>query len=308
MSAKVKVSGAWKDSEIRVKVSGAWKNVEKGFVKVAGVWEAFLDAVLVAWDLQGATYSSNFLDLSGETTNTSGFFLSSDDSKLYVIDYNAEIVRQYTLSTPGDITTTDFLTLSTYDFSSENNTVSKIYNTISFSPDGTKMYIGATITNDIAQYTLSTAWDVTTASFDFYSEDILDQPGFFENLHDFTLSNDGLVLYILDANYGRIKQLDVVNAFDISDLTQSSDEFLANPINKFFIKPDGTKMYYRTDTTIRQYTLSTPGDITTASYDAVDFNYTSIDTDINTIHFKSDGTKMYLGSEVSDTIYEIDLV
>ena len=34
-----------------------------------------------------------------------------------------------------------------------------------FKPDGTKMYVGGYAGDDMNEYTLSTAWDISTASF-----------------------------------------------------------------------------------------------------------------------------------------------
>ena len=84
-------------------------------------------------------------------------------------------------------------------------------------------------------------------------------------------------------------------------------------ISNFYITPDGTKVYFTFGSIsvsgIRYYTLSTPWDITTATFQS----YTDTGPPlyyVTGIWFKDDGTRMYLGESngVNDNnIYEYNL-
>jgi sugar lactone lactonase YvrE len=57
----------------------------------------------------------------------------------------------------------------------------------------------------------------------------------------------------------------------------------------YFLSPDGTSMFVagNANDAIYQYTLSTPWDITTSTYTASTFNFSSIEGSVNGITFNS---------------------
>ncbi|MCH7883494.1 tail fiber domain-containing protein [Patescibacteria group bacterium] len=81
----------------------------------------------------------------------------------------------------------------------------------------------------------------------------------------------------------------------------------ASPQGVFF-KPDGTKMYIVgfTDDEVNEYDLSTPWDISTASFNQL-FDVSGEDTAPRDMFFKPDGTKMYITGSTGDKVYEYDL-
>jgi hypothetical protein len=117
-----------------------------------------------AYDI--STLSSSYTSwYSGETTSCWGFDFKSDGTKFYVVNQSNDHVYQYSLSTPWDLST------ESYDGDSERKNVSSQSpqpSGVTFSADGTKMFIADDTYNSekVYQYTLSTAWDVSTASYD----------------------------------------------------------------------------------------------------------------------------------------------
>jgi len=83
-----------------------------------------------------------------------------DGSRIYTADQNSDSIIQYNLSTPWDIT--NWSSAGSFDVSARGSQAASF----EFSSDGTKMYIGEESTELIDQYSLSTPWDVTTASYD----------------------------------------------------------------------------------------------------------------------------------------------
>jgi DNA-binding beta-propeller fold protein YncE len=176
-----------------------------------------------------------------------------------------------------------------------------------FKTDGTKMYVVGQTGDDVNEYDLSTAWDVSTASF---------VTNFSVASQDTTLSGlffraDGVKLYVIGRGSDGVYEYDLSSAWDISTSTYLQTFSVAsqetNPSGVFF-KTDGTKMYVTgtTNDAVNEYDLSTAWDISTASYNQ-NFSVLSQDTLSNDVFFKPDGTAMYMAGAVSDNIFEYSL-
>lgn len=112
----------------------------------------------ISGDISSASYTGNSFSVSGQMSQLTGLGLNSDGTKLYVSASDFKIF-EYTLSIPWDISSASylgsFLTLSTG--------VHYYTNGMEFSNDGTKVYIPSPA--DIAIYTLSTPWDITSGTY-----------------------------------------------------------------------------------------------------------------------------------------------
>jgi hypothetical protein len=110
------------------------------------------------FDVSTATYSQNF-SVSAQDTNPRGIAFNTDGTKMFIVGLSGQDVNEYTLGTGFDVSTASFTQL----FSVSAQEVSPIG--IAFNADGTKMFICGTGGNDVNEYTLSTGFDVSTASF-----------------------------------------------------------------------------------------------------------------------------------------------
>jgi sugar lactone lactonase YvrE len=110
-----------------------------------------------AWDISTASYDNVQLN-TGLNPNT--FFLAPDGTKLYSL--STTTVFQYALSTPWLISsgTLD----KSYDFSASTNPAETNGIGLAFSQDGSKMFIVGAVQKFIYEFSLSTNWDVSTAS------------------------------------------------------------------------------------------------------------------------------------------------
>ena len=177
------------------------------------------------------------------------------------------------------------------------------------SPDGLNMYVNGSTGDDVNQYTLSTAWDVSTASFvrlfSTAAQDTSPQDVFFKP--------DGLSMFIMGATNDTVYQYTLSSAFNISTASYASKSFSVtsqetSPLGLWF-KPDGTVMYVigsATDTAY-QYNLGTAWDVSTASYASISFNVTTQDSGPAQINLNSDGTKMWILGSTGDDITEYAL-
>jgi hypothetical protein len=182
---------------------------------------------------------------------------------------------------------------------------------IDFNADGTKMYMIGLSTLDVYQYSLSTAFDLSTASYDSVSVAI-DLSGTATSPMDVKFSSDGTKMYV-HSNFNTIYQWNLSTAFDLSTASYSNISFSVasqtNSTRGFRFNPDGTKMYI-TDggpETVYQYSLSTAWDLSTASYDNVSFSSSSETDDLIDVSFNTDGTKMYLLSRFDQIFYQYTL-
>jgi len=111
-----------------------------------------------AWDLSTANYVY-VLDISAQESSPMGIFFKEDGVKMYIVGEGGDEVNQYTLGTAWNVETAS--ATSVFSIASEEITPRGL----AFSADGTKMYVTGSAGVDINQYTLSTAWDITTASY-----------------------------------------------------------------------------------------------------------------------------------------------
>ena len=261
------------------------------------------------WNISGATYDSKSVSVSSYETTPEGLFFRPDGTRFYVIGSDNDTLIQFNLSTAWDISTATFSKQTAANFLSAGGGAP----TASwFNPDGTKMFLLNWATRRaIYQYSLSTAWDIATLSYDsVYGEHQANGT----NTLDMYFKSDGTKVYTLSLTGNIIYQHSLSTAWDISTISYDSKSFAVGTQDSatrgFYFKDDGTKLYTTGSTNDRvyQYSLSTAWDISTASYDSVFFSVSSQDGTPRAIFFKPDGAKMYMMGSTTDTVYQYSTV
>ena len=256
----------------------------------------------LGWRLADGFYTEVSLDTSSEDILPRGMFFKPDGTKMYVMGLTNDSVYQYTLSTAWDLNTATYDTVS-FSVTSESTAVGDLF----FSTDGTKMYVLGQVPADVFQYTLSTAWDLSTASYDTVSLDVSTEAtsplGLF-------FKPDGTKMYVMDNTTDDVFQYTLSTAWDLSTASYDTVSFSTttqdtSPLG-FAFSVDGTKMYLSgsDNDSVYQYSLSTAWDLSTASYDTVAFDVSTEDTSPNAIFFSNDGTKMYMSGRVTFEVYQ----
>ena len=264
-----------------------------------------------AWDISTATYDSKSFSVASQESLPRGFAFKSDGTKVYIVGATSDAVFQYSLSTAWDVSTGtyDSVTLSV---SGQDTGPSDIF----FKPDGTKMYILGTTGRDINEYNLSTAWDLSTASYSQVSSSIStyeDAPnGMF-------FKSDGLKLYIIGGNGDEVNEFSLSTAWDVSTISHvglfsvSSQE--TNPLG-FTFKPDGTKMYIVGSINDTIYQYSTGSTVTTGSFDlstgnyftdtpSADVEYTFSNAgDVQSFQLEVTGNQSVVGYDLANAAYD----
>lgn len=103
-------------------------------------------------------------------------------------------------------------------------------------------------------------------------------------------------------------------AWDLANAVYDSKSFAVTTQNSLprtiRFKSDGSKMYMQGNTAstdaIYQYSLSTPWDISTASYDSVSFSTSAQNDSATAMDWKPDGSKVFVGAigSTADAVYE----
>ncbi len=180
---------------------------------------------------------------------------------------------------------------------------------LAFNSDGTKMFVADPTGQDVNEYTLSTGYDVSTASFvDSFS--ISSQENY---VTDLAFNSDGTKMFIVGSGTDAVYEYDLSVGFDVStasynsvSLSVSSQDTAPEALT---FSSDGTKMYIggESNDTVFQYTLTTAFDLSTASYASKSFSVVSQENDITAVQFSSDGTKMFIIGTQNDTVYQYNL-
>jgi sugar lactone lactonase YvrE len=258
----------------------------------------------VGYGFGSVSYDNVSFSVTSQDTSPLDMVFNNDGTKMYMMGTQNDSIYQYTLSTAYDLSTASYDSVS---FSVAGQSADPME--IAINNDGTKMYLlsGYLANRYVYQYSLSTAFDLSTISYDSVSFDIASQAN---NPSSVTFNNDGTKMYICCYSNDEIYQYTLSTAFDLTtasyasvSLDVSSQD--ATPFGLSF-NNDGTKMYLvgRTNDTIYEYTLSTAFDISTASYNNVSFYVGNEDAVPSSITFNSSGTKMYITGFINDEVYQ----
>jgi DNA-binding beta-propeller fold protein YncE len=250
-------------------------------------------------DLANASYDSVSFSVAGQETSPWGIFFKPDGSKMYVTGSAGDDINEYDLGTAWDVSTASFL--QRFSVSAQDTNPRSAF----FRQDGIKMYFVGAFGDDINEYDLSTAWDVSTASFvqnfSVSAQDTNPSAVFFKP--------DGTKMYVLGRTGIDVNEYDLSAAWDVStasflqSFSVSSEE--TGP-NALFFSPNGDVMFVTGNTgdDINEYFLSTAWDVSTAAY-VQNFSVASQETFPTGLFFKSDGSKVYIaGIGGTSTIYQ----
>ncbi len=265
------------------------------------------DGSNASYVLASSSYDNKSLDVSSQEASPAGVFFKPDGLSVYMCGTaTADSVFQYTLTSAWDVSTGSYAS-KTFDFSSQDTFPMGIF----FKPDGTKMYMAGLLNNAIFQYSLSTAWDVSTASYDSTSYS-LGSIG----VRDVTFKPDGTKMYALgSAGDDALYQYSLSAAWDLS--TASYDSVTLPDLNDqeptavegAAFNYDGTRVYIigQGNDTVYQYNLTTGYDLSTGSYSGNSFSAQSQASSAKGIYLRSDSKKFYIVDSGADAIFQYSL-
>jgi DNA-binding beta-propeller fold protein YncE len=255
-----------------------------------------------AWDVAYTVYSNNSFSVATEETGPTGVFFKPDGAKMYVIGSTGDDVNEYDLSTPWDISTAAYL--QNFSISAQELNPVDLF----FKPDGAKMYVIGSSGDDVNEYDLSTPWDISTAAYlQIFS--VASQTALPTGI---SFKPDGTKMYV--SSSGNIFEYSLSSAWNVStasyvqNFNVSAQETTPRGVN---FKPDGTKMYVNgsSGNDVNEYSLSTPWDISTATFTVATFSFSAQGATSNQgIYFKPDGLSFFIIDGTLDSVLQYDIV
>ena len=265
------------------------------------VQDTFGNLIEGTFDVSTATYVRKYSVESGNSTLTDVEF-SNDGTKMFIVGGNRDDVTPYALIRAFDLTHVSpfgaAFSLSPYNPAPQS---------LEFSNDGTKMFVVGIARDNVTGYALSTAFDVSTATyvnaFNVRSED--------HNPQGLAFSNDGTKMFVVGQINKHVYEYTLPTAFDVS----TAVHVYSFPIGSDALDPfdvefsnDGTKMFVvdRNLNNVHQYTLSTAFDVSTAVHVNA-FNVGFEENSPRGVAFSNNGTKMFVVGSHSSNVNEYAL-
>ncbi len=262
------------------------------------------------YDISATAYDSVSYDASAQTSNFGrAVAFKTDGTKMYVnsnASGSSAIVYQYSLSTPWNVSTASYDSKS-YNSTSTNSQAWNLY----FKPDGTKLFLVAATSGQstsIFEHALSTAWDISTASYSSRSYNLANQGVSAYGVH---FKPDGKVLWSTTGNDSQIFQYNLSTAWDISTISYNSTFMKfdatgnANCFQGIVFSSDGKIMVLAAYNEVYRYDLSVPFLLSSAVYGGENKTLSSTvgSNTMMSATFKTDGSKMYIPTS-SGTVYQ----
>jgi hypothetical protein len=235
-----------------------------------------------------------------------GIVFSKSGEKMFLVGYDGDDVNEFTLTGPYCIATLSFV--DSFDVSTQTGSPTDL----AFNKAGDKMYVMSATEEEVYEYKLSVAWDVSSASltdsFDLSTED--SQPRGIE------FSKSGKIMFILGSGGDEVNQYDLSIAWDVSTASASCHPCFAvlpshaDELEGLAFNKAGDKMFitgYAKDR-VWEYELSVPWDVSTASL--VGHEWLSVsgqDGVVRDLWFDSSGKTMFLlGDQGADiNVYKL---
>ena len=187
------------------------------------------------FDLSTATFDDingdgSGFDVSSQEENPKSIEFNNDGTKMFLVGKSGDDVNVYNLSTGFDLLTATFNDIngdgSGFDVSGQDESPQGL----AFNNDGTKMFVLGVNSDDINVYTLSTGFDLTTATFNDINGD---GSGFSVEAQDnrargFTFNNDGTKMFMVGLQNEAINEYTLSTGFDLTSTVTFVDSFALN--------------------------------------------------------------------------------
>ena len=217
--------------------------------------------------------------------------------RMFLLGKTGDKVYEFTLASPYDVLSATYTGVNFSVSAQESDPCG-----FTFNNDGTKMYVVGTISDSVHEYALSTAYDISTASFSqsFSVRSQDSQP------RDVRFNSDGTKMYIAGDANNAIREYDLSTTFDISTATFGRTFSVGTQTSTSYsvaFQADGSRMFVLSNANdfIYGYNLSTDYNVTTASL-WTQQNIETFNTFVEGLTFSADGTRMFVVGQGPDAI------
>jgi hypothetical protein len=243
-------------------VSGQDTGIEGVFLSVDGAHmyvtgdannSIYQYALSTPWDLSTASYTSKSLNTAAQDTLIQGIFISADGINLFLCGAANDTIYQYALATPWDLSTGSYTGKSKL-ISAQDTTPQGIF----FRTNGLKMYMIGSNSDTVYQYTLATAWDISTATYDTVSFSIAAQQTSPQG--GIYFSPFGSIMVIIGQAPNSAFQYELATPWDLSTASYTGLTKAVgaqdSQMSGLFIGKNGSKMFTCGDANNRVYQYS----------------------------------------------------
>lgn len=260
---------------------------------------SYADIPTLAWNVNYATLFNSY-SVAAQTIFPEALFFSPDGDKMYVSDgAGTANLFEYSLSTAWDVSSrslTNTLNLEpTVDFPAS----------VFFKDDGLTMYVADSTPDTVFQYTLSTAWNISTASLSTSKNVTATAP----NPEGMYFSFDGTRMFLVSYTNQAVAQYDLTEPWAVSGAIYRQSFSVATQSDQpdsVYFRSDGKRMYITnggTPSKVIEYGLVEPWNVATAYFNK---NLIVSATDINTFaaFFRADGLRLFIISSTNSSVME----
>ncbi len=253
------------------------------------------------FDLASATFTDDE-SISTQSADAEGMFIGKSGLKLYLADRVGDAVDEYDLSPAWDVSTSVYVrTLSINTYEAE-------ISGLTFKEDGTKMFIVGYDGDEVNEFTLSTAWNISTATqdaaFSVSTQEITPQ--------DVRFSPNGETMFIIGSTGDDVNEYDVPVPWTFSTTPTYTQNFSVStqentPLG-FDFSNDGKKVYIIGDQAddISEFRLPTAWSLSGSPTFVQNFDVSGKDIlprDVKIRDGSIDNDLYFLGA-TSDKVYE----
>ena len=164
-------------------------------------------------DLDTSNYAIRKFEVNAQTTHPRDISFNNDGTKMFIINNDTNKVFSYTLSTPYNISTAVFV--NEFSVASQDSNAMNVQ----FNNDGSKMFIGGRASRKVYEYSLSTNFDISSASVTYTGNfiDVSSQVAA-NSLFGLTFSPDGTMMFVNEKGAGieHLHQYSLNKSFDLS--------------------------------------------------------------------------------------------
>ncbi len=266
-------------------------------------------------DVSGAIYTgaAEELSISAQEATPAGMAFNNDGSKMFVVGINDDAVVEYTLTTPFDVSTAIYAGVGEEFFVGAEESSPR---GMAFNNDGSKMFVVGSIDDAVVEYSLSTNFDVSTATYAGAGEE------FFVGAEEssprgLAFSSDGSKMFVVGFDDDAVVEYSLSTNFDVSTATYAgaSEEFSVNAQEStpqgLAFNHEGSQMFVvgSNGDAVVEYHLSVNFDVSTAIYAgaAEEFFVGAQESTPRGLAFSNDGTRLFVIGNDDDAVVEYTL-
>ena len=285
---------------------------------------AFEYQLTTGFDVSTASYTDAFYGITAQESSPQDLAFNTDGTKMFILGNTGVDVNEYTLSTGFDVSTASY---------SQNFSISgqeSYPRGLTFNTDGTKMFVVGNSADKVSEYTLSTGFNVSTASysqnFDVGAQDtvprgiafnasgtkmfILGSTG--DDVNEYTIAPSSVTLgtgsfasgdvgKTIEANSGKLVLTSTGGAITVTTTPSSYAQVASGSWQMYALVYDSTADVINTSY------FEVGFDMSALSYDSVYFDPSSKESNVKGLSFNNDGTKFYVIGTSSDKVVEYSL-